>query len=96
MKTEPKKFPVLSNMLYTISMIGVATLLCFILEGLTIPESRTHVPLIYVLAVLLISRFTDGYFYGVFAAVAAVVCVNYIFTFSEFRLTFVNHDMLHF
>lgn len=88
MKTEPKKFPVLSNMLYTISMIGVATLLCFILEGLTIPESRTHVPLIYVLAVLLISRFTDGYFYGVFAAMAAVVCVNYIFTYPYFAVDF--------
>lgn len=88
MKSEPKKFPVLSNIFYTISMIGVATLFCFVLEGLTIPESRTHVPLIYVLAVLLIARFTEGYFYGVFAAVAAVVCVNYIFTYPYFAVDF--------
>lgn len=88
MKPEHKKFPVLNNIIFTISMLGVATLFCFILEGLTIPESRTHVPLIYVLAVLLISRFTDGYFYGVFAAVAAVICVNYIFTYPYFAVDF--------
>lgn len=88
MKNSVKKFPVLNNVLITICMLGIATLLCFVLEGLTIPESRTHVPLIYVLAVLLISRFTDGYLYGVFSAIAAVVCVNYIFTYPYFAVDF--------
>lgn len=88
MKNGVKKFPVLNNVLITICMLGIATLLCFVLEGLTIPESRTHVPLIYVLAVLLISRFTDGYLYGVFSAIAAVVCVNYIFTYPYFAVDF--------
>lgn len=88
MKSEHKKFPVLNNIIFTISMLGIATLFCFILEGLTLPESRTHVPLIYVLAVLLISRFTDGYLYGVLAAVAAVICVNYIFTYPYFAVDF--------
>ena len=59
MKREVKKFPIFNNVLITISMLGSATLFCFALEGLTLPESRTHVPLVYVLAVLLISRFTD-------------------------------------
>ena len=68
-----KKYPVLMHVLFTVSMLGIATVFCFILEELTTPESSTHVPLIYVLAVLLISRFTEGYLYGVFAAVAAVV-----------------------
>ena len=88
MKRDSKKFPVLNNVLITISMLGIATLFCFSLEGLTLPESRTHVPLVYVLAVLLISRFTDGYLYGVFAAIAAVVCVNYIFTYPYFEVDF--------
>lgn len=88
MKKDEKRFPILNNVLITISMLGIATLFCFSLEGLTIPESRTHVPLIYVLAVLLISRFTDGYLYGVFAAIAAVVCVNYIFTYPYFAVDF--------
>ena len=88
MKMEYRKFPVLNNILFTISMLGFATVFCFALEGLTIPESRTHVPLVYVLAVLLIARFTDGYLYGVFAAVSAVICVNYIFTYPYFEVDF--------
>lgn len=88
MKSDSKKFPVLNNILITCSVLGIATLFCFALEGLTIPESRTHVPLIYVFAVLLISRFTNGYLYGVFAAIASVVCVNYIFTYPYFEFDF--------
>ena len=88
MKKEVKKFPVFNNVLITISMLGSATLFCFALEGLTLPESRTHVPLVYVLAVLLISRFTDGYLYGVVSAIASVVCVNYIFTYPYFAVDF--------
>ena len=83
-----KKYPVLMHVLFTVSMLGIATVFCFILEELTTPESSTHVPLIYVLAVLLISRFTEGYLYGVFAAGAAVVCVNYIFTYPYFAVDF--------
>ena len=83
-----KKYPVLMHVLFTVSMLGIATVFCFILEELTTPESSTHVPLIYVLAVLMISRFTEGYLYGVFAAVAAVVCVNYIFTYPYFAVDF--------
>lgn len=88
MKKEEKKYPILNNVLITASMLGIATLFCFSLEGLTLPESRTHVPLIYVLAVLLISRFTDGYFYGVLAAVVSVIGVNYIFTYPYFAVDF--------
>ncbi len=44
----------------------------------------THVPLIYVLAVLCVSRLTEGYFYGVLASMVAVVGVNYIFTYPYF------------
>lgn len=88
MKRDIRKISVLNNALFTVSMLGIATIFCFLLEGLTPPESSTHVPLVYVLAVLLIARFTDGYIYGVMAAVAAVVCVNYIFTYPYFVVDF--------
>ena len=83
-----KKYPVLMHVLFTVSMLGIATVFCFILEELTTPESSTHVPLIYVLAVLLISRFTEGYLYGVFAAVAAVVCVILLSSVSKITISF--------
>ena len=36
---------------------------------------------IFVLAVLLISRFTDGYLFGLIASVLGVIGVNFIFTY---------------
>lgn len=83
-----KVSPVVKNILITIGMLSLATIFCFVLEEFTLPESRTHVPLVYVLAVLLIARFTEGYFYGVVSSVAAVVCVNYIFTYPYFAVDF--------
>ena len=43
---------------------------------------------VFVLAVLLISRFTDGYVYGLIAAVLGVVCVNYFFTYPYMAVNF--------
>ena len=43
---------------------------------------------IFVLAVLLISRFTSGYLFGSIAAVLGVVFVNYIFTSPYWALNF--------
>ena len=43
---------------------------------------------VFVLAVLLISRFTEGYIYGLVASVLAVICVNYFFTFPYMAVNF--------
>ena len=67
-------------------MLAVATAICFILRPLV--PTDTHVPLIYVLAVLCVSRLTEGYFYGVLASMVAVVGVNYIFTYPYFQVDF--------
>ncbi len=48
----------------------------------------THVPLIFVLAVIIISRCTDGYQYGILASFFAVFEVNYIFTYPYLHLNF--------
>lgn len=45
-------------------------------------------PLLFVLAVLFISRFTDGYIYGLVASMVAVVGVNYVFTYPYFEFNF--------
>ena len=42
----------------------------------------------YVLAVLLISRFTDGYLFGLIAAVLGVIGVNYVFTYPYMAFNF--------
>ena len=50
--------------------------------------SDSAVPLVFVLAVLLTARFTDGYFYGLFATIASVFGVNYAFTYPYFEFNF--------
>lgn len=74
------------NILITIGILGLTTIICFYLQQSVGTEA--HAALMFVLAVLLISRFTDGYRYGIFSAMAAVIAVNYIFTYPYFALNF--------
>ena len=60
--------------------------ICFGLQFIS--ETDFHVPLIFVLVVLLISLLTDGYFFGLVASVLSVVAVNYAFTFPYFHFNF--------
>lgn len=66
-----------------------ACLLCYILRALNTDGGyEGFVPLIFVLAVVVISRFSDGYFWGMAASVAGVVCVNYVFTYPYMAFNF--------
>ena len=76
----------LRNILITLTILAAATLICFFLQQSVGTEA--HAPLLFVLAVLFISRFTDGYGYGIFSAMAAVIAVNYIFTYPYFAFNF--------
>ena len=66
--------------------LSAAALLCALLSRTT--TSDTHVPLIFVLAVLVVSLFTEGYFYGLLAAVISVIGVNYAFTYPYLKFDF--------
>jgi len=72
--------------LITAGFLAVASVACFLLRGEE--QADSHAPLVFVLAILLISRFTNSYFYGMCASVIAVIEVNYIFTYPYFRLNF--------
>lgn len=81
-----KKQSVIKNSLITIAILGVVTVFCFLIQR--IAESDTHVPMLFVLAVLFVSRLTDGYVYGIVASMIAVVFVNYVFTYPYFEINF--------
>lgn len=51
-------------------------------------KTEALIPAVFALAVLLISLFTEGYFYGILSALASVIAVNYAFTFPYFKLNF--------
>lgn len=72
--------------LITIGFLAAATFACLLLHGEE--KMGSNAPLVFVLAILLISRFTNSYFYGMFSSVVAVIEVNYIFTYPYFNLNF--------
>lgn len=74
------------NSLITITILAVASGLCFLFQQIV--SADTHVPLVFVLAVLFISRFTKGYVYGIVSSVLAVFFVNFVFTYPYFKLNF--------
>lgn len=69
-----------------ICAMGIASLTCFLLR--TITTSDTHVPLIFVLAVLVTALMTEGYLYGLIASILSVFAVNWAFTFPYMKLDF--------
>lgn len=66
--------------------MGAASALCYLLHKTT--TSDVHVPMIFVLAVLIISLLTDGFFYGFLAALTSVFGVNWAFTYPYWKLDF--------
>ena len=72
--------------LITAGVFSAAFVICFVLQRFS--ENDFHVPLIFVLVVMIISRLTDGYFYGIIATALGVVSVNYVFTYPYFELDF--------
>ena len=74
------------NLIITCDILLMTAVLCTILQQFV--SGNAHVLLIFVLAVALISRFTDGYLYGIVAAIIAMFEVNCLFTYPYFRLNF--------
>lgn len=70
----------------TLALLAAAALLC---AGLNAAGRNDNmVPLVFVLAVLLTARFTNGYFYSLFATAASVFGVNFAFTYPYFEFNF--------
>lgn len=72
--------------LVTLSILSLTFFICFALK--LIDHGDNYVSMIFVLAVFLVSRFTDGYLYGVVSSVLAVLGVNYAFTYPYFAFNF--------
>ena len=66
--------------------MGAGASLCIMLQQVSTTD--THVPIVFVLVVLLIALFTNGFFYGILASIISVVAVNWAFTFPYRKLDF--------
>ena len=86
---ESKKHQkIAKNLLIMICVFVAAILVCSVLYNY-LDASNPFAVSIFILAVVLIARFTDGYLYGVVASDISVFCVNYMFTypFWEFNMS---------
>lgn len=77
---------IMRNLGLTLVLLGTAALLCKLMN--TFGNSDSAVPLVFVLAVLITARMTDGYFYSFFATIVSVIGVNYVFTYPYFEFNF--------
>lgn len=84
--TRRKLIRIVRNWLISLLILAGAWILCNWLKHIT--TSDVHVPLIFVLAVLLISLTTDGYFYGILASLVSVIGVNWAFTYPYMKINF--------
>lgn len=69
-----------------LGVLTAAAALCAVLR--MFDPSDVYVALIFELAVVLVSRFTDGYLFGLLASVIGVLGVNWIFTYPYMQLNF--------
>lgn len=76
------------NISIMVGFLAIATLLAFALFYMVSNENSANIAIVYVLALILISRYTTGWWYGFFASVVCVICVNYLFTYPYFKLNF--------
>lgn len=83
------KIIAITDFFKTISVLTAATITAFFFQKVT--GSYHNASITYVLAVVLISKMTNGYVWGILSAIAGVVGVNYYFTFPYFGLDFTRN-----
>lgn len=70
-----------------LGILFIATAAAFLYDRMT--GQIINVIMFYTLALLLISRLTNGYWPGILAALISVLCVNYMFTYPYWQLNFI-------
>lgn len=74
------------NALIALPVLGAATAVCSVIVRWA--GRSDNIGVIYVLAVVLIARFTTGYLWGIAASIAGVIGTNYYFTYPYHAFNF--------
>lgn len=85
-KARMDRRTLLINIAVTTAIMGVSTLVAQAFFHYS--RNSTSVAIIYVLAVMMVARYTVGYIPGIVAAVFGVIFVNYVFTYPYMNLNF--------
>ena len=78
------KKELLWNILVTLLSLTGATIVSYLL--VFVGGHTANVSIVYMMAVVLISRFSNGYIPGVVASFISVICVNLVFTYPFMHL----------
>ena len=70
----------------TFCILAIAAAVCTVLTHMG--DSDSAVPMVFVLAVLLVARLTDGFIFSLVATIVSVISVNYAFTYPYFAFNF--------
>lgn len=75
---------VIKNSIITVLVLAISFALCLVMHKANISELITT---LFVFSVFVISIITEGYIYGIIAAIVSCIAVNYAFTFPFFELS---------
>ena len=93
MERHPRRRSV-RHLLIFLGVMSAAILLSMALSGIYDDNNPFATPM-FILAVALIARLTDGYLYGIAASLVSTFCVNYMFTypFWQFDVTLTGYPL---
>ncbi|MBQ0041345.1 MAG: DUF4118 domain-containing protein [Clostridiales bacterium] len=75
------------NFIFTLGILILATIICAVIHQQN-HNGSTPALMIFILAILVIARMTNGYIWGIGASFIGVVVVNFIFTYPYMKLNF--------
>ena len=82
-----KKRTILRDIAVTAAILCIAFIVSLGIVQLF--DTHTPIPVIFSLAVFLVSRYTEFYIYGVAASLLGMLAVNFAFTFPYFKFNFI-------
>ena len=85
-KSSLKKKPTAEGWWTTIMILVVATFVAYALFVLA--AGVANIALVYILALIAVAQFTEGFYYGFFASLTGVILVNFWFTYPYWKLNF--------
>lgn len=88
MKNKNQYTQKINSLMIIVAFLSTASLVSVFFDRIGFPE--TNIVIVYLFSVVLISRFTIGYAYGVAASIFATLLFNYLFTSPYFTLTVDN------
>lgn len=83
--------PKLHDFFIAVLILLFTTAVCFFLF-FCVSKNPANIALIYILGIITIARYTNGYFYGILASFIGVIFINCFFTYPYFAVNFILPD----